>query len=98
MSKYFQVTVKNLDKESRELRGLPPFIVLDLTEYVNFLPEYFKADPLSCLEEVYSMGDFEFENTFFSAIFSKYARFLRYLPSKLGRSSNAREFVIRLEK
>jgi hypothetical protein len=38
---------------------------VDLTEFLMFLEKYYKSDPLSCLEEVYSIRDPSFDKIFF---------------------------------
>ena len=60
MEKYFKLTGRKDD----------PKIGLEIqyVEYVRFLADYFKDNPLRCLEEVFEMRDFSFDELFFDSI------------------------------
>ena len=57
-----------------------------ISEKSEFLADYYKENPISCLEEVYSMRDFNFDKIFISDISYRFAKFLHYLPLRLRRS------------
>jgi hypothetical protein len=75
MQEYFKVTGNKQDESDPRSP-----ITVEYLEYTKFLADYFAKDPINCLEEAYSMGDFAFYELFFKSLCQKYSQFSRTLP------------------
>ena len=73
MREYFKLTGNYSTKPFHTLE-------IDCSDYINFLKDYYVADPISCLEEVYEMNNVHFEAMFFEILTVKYIQYYIRFP------------------